>query len=133
MELSVVVVIIGIIAAFGVPRMLRMVERSEASEAFKFLASVRTSQERYQALNGTYADELTSLDMELPLPVYYEIHHHSFHKGKTGSFEDSWKLRLERKGYSAGYGGYHVTFTEDGYDPSQNSINSYPELLPFSP
>jgi len=83
-ELSVVVVIIGIIAAFGVPRMLRMVERSEASEAFKFLASVRTSQERYQALNGTYADELTSLDMELPLPVYYEIHHHSFHKGKTG-------------------------------------------------
>ena len=42
-ELSVVVIIIGVLAAFGIPRMLKSVERSKASEAFKYLASVRAA------------------------------------------------------------------------------------------
>ncbi len=67
-ELVTVIVIIGILAAFGIPRLPRTVERSKASEAFKYLDSVRASQERYQAQHGTYSDELTSLDMQLPLP-----------------------------------------------------------------
>ena len=45
-ELSVVVIIIGVLAAFGVPRMLKSVERSKASEAFKWLGSLRAAQER---------------------------------------------------------------------------------------
>jgi hypothetical protein len=71
--------------------------------------------------------------MVLPFPKYFKIHTHSFHKGKTGSFEDSWKLRLERDGFSAGYGEYNVTFTDEGYDPNDSSIDSFPEILPFSP
>ena len=48
-ELSVVVIIIGVLAAFGVPRrLLQSVERSKASlSPFKYLASVRAAQERY--------------------------------------------------------------------------------------
>ena len=57
-ELSVVVIIIGVLAAFGVPRLLKSVERSKSSEAFKYCASVRAAQERYQAREGTYADDL---------------------------------------------------------------------------
>ena len=45
-ELAVVVIIIGVLAAFGVPRMLKSVERSKAAEAFKYLASIRAAQER---------------------------------------------------------------------------------------
>ncbi|NQU22511.1 MAG: prepilin-type N-terminal cleavage/methylation domain-containing protein, partial [Candidatus Nealsonbacteria bacterium] len=40
-ELSVVVIIIGVLASFGIPRMLKSVERSKASEAFKYSAAVR--------------------------------------------------------------------------------------------
>jgi prepilin-type N-terminal cleavage/methylation domain-containing protein len=131
-ELSVVVIIIGVLAAFAMPRLLRMVEGSKAAEAFSYLASVRASQERYQAQHGTCADELTSLDMQLPIPKYFKIHEHSFHKGATGSFEDSWKLKLEREGPSAGFGDYHVTFTQDGYDPDDSSIENFPEIVPVS-
>jgi len=130
-ELSVVVIIIGVLAAIGVPRMFKSIERSKASEAFKYLAAVRASQDRYQAQHGTYAEELEDLDMQLPLPKYFNIHRHGFHKGETGSFEDSWKLRLERKGPSSGYGEYNITFTKNGYDPDQSSIEAFPEINPI--
>ena len=42
-ELSVVVIIIGVLAAFGVPRLLQSVERSKASESFKYLSAVRAA------------------------------------------------------------------------------------------
>ena len=54
-ELAVVIVIIGVLAAFGVPRFLKSVERSKAAEAFSYLSAVRSSQERYLAQYGEYA------------------------------------------------------------------------------
>jgi len=44
-ELAVVIVIIGVLAAFGVPRFIKSVERSKAAEAFSYLAAVRSAQE----------------------------------------------------------------------------------------
>ena len=43
-ELAVVIVIIGVLAAFGVPKFLNSVERSKAAEAFAYLSAVRTAQ-----------------------------------------------------------------------------------------
>ena len=60
--------IIGVLAAFGVPRFIKSVEKSKASEAFEYLASVRTAQERYQAQYGTYATNVTDLDIKSPRP-----------------------------------------------------------------
>ncbi len=51
-ELTVVIVIIGVLAAFGIPRMLKSVERSKASEAFSYCAAVRAAQERHQGRQG---------------------------------------------------------------------------------
>ena len=42
-ELAVVVVIIGVLAAFAVPRFLASVERSKAAESFNFLSSVQAA------------------------------------------------------------------------------------------
>jgi prepilin-type N-terminal cleavage/methylation domain-containing protein len=39
-ELAVVIVIIGVLAAFGVPRFRESVERSKASEAYNYLSAV---------------------------------------------------------------------------------------------
>ena len=58
-ELAVVVIIIGVIAAFGVPRLIKNVERSKAGEAFQYLAAIRSAQERHQARQGAYASDLS--------------------------------------------------------------------------
>ncbi len=128
-ELSVVVIIIGVLAAFGVPRLLKSVERSKASEAFKYLASVRAAQERYQARQGTYTTDLTLLDMEQNAPKYYLVG--AVDVGDSGDLEDSWTLTLTRDGASSGYGAYTVTFTQDGYDTVTSTIETMSDINPM--
>ena len=128
-ELSVVVIIIGVLAAFGVPRLLKSVERSKASEAFKYLASVRAAQERFQARQGTYTTDLTTLDMEQTAPKYYLVG--TVAAGDSGDLEDSWTLTLTRDGASSGYGAYTVTFTQDGYDTGTSTIETLPDINPM--
>lgn len=128
-ELSVVVVIIGVLAAFGIPRMLKSVERSKAAEAFKYLGAVRSAQERHQSRNGTYAADLADLDVELSAAKYFTVG--TIGAGGTGSLEDSWTLTLTRTGASAGYGDYTVVFTEDGYDATNSTIEALPDINPL--
>ncbi|MDD4004674.1 MAG: prepilin-type N-terminal cleavage/methylation domain-containing protein, partial [Elusimicrobiaceae bacterium] len=107
-ELAVVIVIIGVLAAFGVPRFREAVERSKAGEAFNFLSAVRSSQERYHSRQGAYANNTGELDINFPPPKYFSL-------GDVTSDEDSWEITLYRTGKSAGYGKYTVRFTETGY------------------
>ena len=72
-ELAVVIVIIGVLAAFGVPKFLNSVEKSKAAEAFNYLSAIQGSQERYLAQNGVYAAAITSLDITLPAPQYFTV------------------------------------------------------------
>jgi prepilin-type N-terminal cleavage/methylation domain-containing protein len=119
-ELAVVIVIIGVLAAFGVPRFLKSVERSKAAEAFNYLSAVRDSQERYQAQNGTYADDVTKLDISFPAPKYFTVGTPA--AGSSGHIEDSWTLTLTRTGASSGYNDYTVVFTDQGYDSTNSTI-----------
>jgi prepilin-type N-terminal cleavage/methylation domain-containing protein len=127
-ELAVVVVIIGVLAAFGVPRFLQSVERSKAAEAFAYLSAVRTAQERYHAREGTYASDLSDLDIQAPTPKYFSIG--TVAAGSTGDLQDSWTLTLTRTGSSAGYGEYTVTYTDQGYDPDPAKSSIDPEINP---
>ncbi len=127
-ELSVVVIIIGVLAAFGIPRMLKSVERSKAAESFQYLATVRAAQERYQARQSTYAALLTDLDMEQSPPKYFSVG--TIGPGASGSLENSWSLTLTRAGAAAGYGAYTVTFTQDGYDSVNSTIETMPDINP---
>lgn len=120
-ELAVVVVIIGVLAAFGVPRFLQSVERSKASEAFGYLSAVRSGQERYHAREGTYASSTAALDIQAPTPKYFTVDE-PITAGSTSSLEDSWTLTLTRKGASAGYGAYTVVFTDQGFDSTNSTI-----------
>src|SRR5437899_10430482 len=72
-ELAVVIVIIGVLAAFGIPRFLKSVERSKAAEAFAYLQSVRAAQERFHAREGTYADDVSKLDINVSNPKYFTV------------------------------------------------------------
>jgi prepilin-type N-terminal cleavage/methylation domain-containing protein len=119
-ELAIVIVIIGVLAAFGVPRFRDSVERSKAAEAFSYLSSVRAAQERYHGRSGTYADKVTKLDIQLPAPKYFAVEDAIAPNG--ASLEKGWTLTLTRAGASAGYGAYTVVYTEQGFDTATSTI-----------
>ena len=128
-ELAIVIVIIGVLASFGVPRFRDAVERSKAGESMNYLSAIRSSQERYHAIYATYADDVTNLDIVIPTPKYFTVGIVS--AGSTADIESSWSLSLTRLGASAGYGAYTVTFTELGYDAVNSSIDSLPQINPL--
>jgi type IV pilus assembly protein PilA len=121
-ELAVVIVIIGVLAAFGVPQFLKSVERSKAAEAFNYLSAVRAAQERYLAQNGVYATALTDLDIKQVAPKYFSG------TGATSapltiaavavsSGTPTWYCSLGRLTDTSSYT-YNVCFDENGYVPS---------------
>ncbi len=128
-ELAVVVVIIGVLAAFAVPRFMASVERSKAAEAFNYLSSVQAAQERYHARQGTYATAITDLDIKFTAPKYFTVG--AIAAGKTSNLQDSWTLTLTRTGASAGYGEYTVTFTEEGADMDNSTIKDHGDINPM--
>ncbi|MBE3097721.1 MAG: prepilin-type N-terminal cleavage/methylation domain-containing protein, partial [Planctomycetes bacterium] len=107
-ELAVVVVIIGVLAAFAVPRFMASVERSKAAESFNYLSSIQAAMERYHARQGTYATTVDDLDIKMTSLKYFTVG--IVEAGSTASLQDSWSLTLTRAGASAGYGAYTVTF-----------------------
>jgi type IV pilus assembly protein PilA len=142
-ELAVVIVIIGVLAAFGVPQFLKSVERSKASEAFNYLAAIRSAQERYAAKNGVYwsgtidkiSGSMTStsgaagsasevLDINQTMPKYFsggsvstDIVVNSSNALVSGVPHPTWDCTLTRLSTSSSYGAYTVVFDEDGYIP----------------
>jgi type IV pilus assembly protein PilA len=121
LELTVVVVIVGVLAVFAVPRFLQAIERAKAAEAFEYLMAVRAAQERYLVQHGQYASSIDDLDVELPALEHFTV-------GTLEVGETSWKLTLNRAGAAAGYGAYTVIFEEEGYNKNKSTIP--PELLP---
>ncbi len=121
-ELAVVIIIIGVLAAFAVPRFLDSVERSKAAEAFNYLSAVRAAQERYQVQQGTYADAVGDLDIQLSTPKYFTVGA-AITAGSTSDLENSWTLTLTRTGASAGYGDYTVIFNDQGFDAVTSNID----------
>ena len=130
-ELAVVIVIIGVLAAFGVPRFLESVERSKASEAFNFLSSIVAGQERYHARQGSYASLLSVLDIDLAPTEYFSVG--TILAGPTSDLQTSWRLTLTRTGPSAGYASYTVSFTQDGLDrdSTKSTIMDHPSINPM--
>ena len=126
-ELAVVIVIIGVLAAFGVPKFLNSVERSKAAEAFAYLSALRTAEERFQAKEGVYTADATKLDITMQPPKYFTPG--SITVVNSGS-TPGWSCTLTRIAASSSKGAYTVTFTEDGYDQANSTIDALPEINP---
>ena len=127
-ELAVVIVIIGVLAAFGVPRFLKSVERSKAAEAFQYLAAVRAAEERYIAKEGVYTSDATQLDITQQNPKYFTVT--SFTQTADSTGNPSWTMTLTRIEGSSSYGAYTVIFNQDGYSTS-SGINTIPDINPL--
>ncbi|MDA0667290.1 MAG: prepilin-type N-terminal cleavage/methylation domain-containing protein [Planctomycetota bacterium] len=118
-ELTIVVVILGVLATFAVPRFMSSVEKTKASEAFSYMANIESAQARYSAENGQYANTTNAMDIDLERPEFFSV------SGPYSSnWETKWEMKLTRNGASSGYGRYTVVFDQDGFNTGKSSIPS---------
>ena len=75
-ELMIVVVIIGVLAAIAIPRFGEVSKRAKEAEAGPLLKQVVTLQERYKAREGEYTADISQLEGGAGLPTagkYYNL------------------------------------------------------------
>ena len=65
MEVMIVVVIIGILAAFAYPNLEKYLKRARQTEAKTNLSAIYTAQKIYFTLYQSYADDINELDLSL--------------------------------------------------------------------
>ena len=70
LEILVVVLIIGILAAIALPKYQKAVKKSRAVEAVMNLKSLFKAQEMFRLTNGTYTNNLNNLDIKLNSKYY---------------------------------------------------------------
>lgn len=68
-ELMVVIVIIGILAALAIPRFLGATNKSKAAEFKPVLKQLYTLQEAYAQENNTFSTDLAAISFEAPNPT----------------------------------------------------------------
>ena len=61
-ELMIVVVIVGILSSFAIPRFMGTTNRAKQTEADPILREIYTLQERHRARTGTYAANIGDLE-----------------------------------------------------------------------
>jgi len=66
LEIIIVIVVVGILAALGMITYSRSIEKGRAAETKTILGQLRQSQRSYYLQNGNYAASLDSLEVVLP-------------------------------------------------------------------
>ena len=86
LELLVVVVIIGILAAIAIPKYQLAVDKSKYMQAMTSLTAINNAQNRYILANGTVTTSFYDLDIEFPSSGNI-----TSSRGQTnGTYEDKW-------------------------------------------
>nr|QGT50832.1 hypothetical protein Elusimicrob2101_0950 [uncultured Elusimicrobia bacterium] len=67
-ELLVVVLIIGVLSAVALPQYQKAVEKSRISALFPIARALETAQKAYYMANGAFSNEMSNLDISVPLP-----------------------------------------------------------------
>ena len=120
-ELTIVVVILGILATFAVPRFMTSVEKTKASEGLSYLHQVEQQQSRYMAWHGRYAKSTKELRADmgetLASPSFFDTTAFS-----SSDWEERWSTRLIRNSASSGFGRYTIAWGQDGFIKSKSSI-----------
>lgn len=70
-ELLVVVLIIGILAAVALPQYKVAVAKSRLAKYMPLVKTLVEAEKSYYLANGEYTDDLTALDVDLPMPCTY--------------------------------------------------------------
>lgn len=71
-ELMIVVVIMGILAALAIPRFMYASARTKQSEAKGLLKQIYTMERSYYQENGTYTEDIDALGIEIMASSWYD-------------------------------------------------------------
>ena len=92
MEVMIVVVIIGILAALAYPNLEKYLKRARQTEAKTNLSAIYTAQKIYFSLNQSYADDINKLDLSLvqgdPYTFTMEASTSTFKAQAEGNIDD---------------------------------------------
>ena len=92
MEVMIVVVIIGILAALAYPNLEKYLKRARQTEAKTNLSAIYTAQKIYFTLHQSYADDINKLDLSLvqgdPYTFTMEASKNTFKAQAEGNIDD---------------------------------------------
>ena len=92
MEVMIVVVIIGILAALAYPNLEKHLKRARQTEAKTNLSAIYTAQRIYFTVNQSYADDIKKLDLSLvqgdPYTFTMEASTSTFKAQAEGNIDD---------------------------------------------
>ena len=91
MEVMIVVVIIGILAALAYPNLEKYLKRARQTEAKTNLSAIYTAQKIYFTLHQSYADDINKLDLSLAQGLYkftMEASTNTFKAQDEGNIDD---------------------------------------------
>lgn len=114
MELIIVVIIIGILAAIGVPQFFKVAERGRAAEAVTALGGWRGAQIRFASENGATTNVVGNLDYESTVSRFFGAV--VLAKGVNPRSEPSTIIAtmIRNNTNNAGYGAYQLRITTAG-------------------
>ena len=102
-ELLIVVLIIGILAAVALPQYQKTVEKSKATQALTLLKSVYNAAKAYQLANGNWPEDFESLAVTIPFTGQTNFLSSGGHYIQ-GRSNDDWSIQIQR---SESGGAYH--------------------------
>ena len=107
-ELLVVVLIIGILAAVAFPQYEKAVMKSRMNSIFPLLKSIKDAQEVYYLANGAYTNDLTKLDVRIPQEDLESNPSSGITTFRNGTWIDSFFAQNEKSGWNlhGGIGDY---------------------------
>ncbi|MFA5388247.1 MAG: prepilin-type N-terminal cleavage/methylation domain-containing protein [Candidatus Omnitrophota bacterium] len=103
LEVLVVVIIIGILAAIALPQYTTTIEKSRTGEASTNIGALRTAVDRYWYQNGTFPPAITDLDIDNPNDVVNRLYNYILTDGGTDASTRKYTIRAERIGKEADY------------------------------
>ena len=71
MELTIVIIVLGALAAFGFPRYMESIEKSKSGEGVQILTALLNAQKVLQQSTGAYTNNLGALEITINTPKYF--------------------------------------------------------------
>jgi competence protein ComGC len=116
-EMTLIVVMIGITLLFAIPRVEAQNEIPVTSKGFTFLYELKGAQDHYHRIHGTFARHVEALGVEEGIPNDF-----SLLELNSENWSEGWTAILQRHSRWSSFGPYQIVFSESGFREKQSSV-----------